>query len=303
MGAMRASAILLVAALLEVSAAAAPPAITVASYNLENYVGPEAAFAPGPRRAKPKSAASVAAITTIVREIAPDILGVCEMGSPAQLAALQTRLREAGLDYPETEFVHGPDRDRHLALLSRLPIVARHSQPNLTFDLNGAPHKVERGLLDVTVRINETYDLRLIGAHLKSKLPVPRGESLIRRHEAAVLRAYIEAILTAAPETNLLLYGDFNDARNEPPIQAIAGPRGTPFYLDDLAAADPLGDRWTHYWQTADIYARIDYFFASRALIKEIAPGSSRVYRGAGWKEASDHRAIFTSIIPFNRAH
>ncbi len=265
---------------------AAPPEIIFAAYNLENYLGPEAAEAPGPRRARPKSEASASAVTRIVREIAPDILGVCEMGSPAQFAAFQARLLEAGLEYPEAEYVQAIDTQRHLALLSRYPIVARHSQFNLTYELNGAPRKIERGILDVTIRITDSYDLRLVGVHLKSKLAVPEDEAVIRRHEAEQVRRYIDGILSAELETNLLLYGYFNDHRNEVPIQTIAGPRDAARHLTELPAADSLGDRWTHYWRATDLYSRIDYLFAARGLVHEIAPGKTHIYRGPGWHAA-----------------
>jgi endonuclease/exonuclease/phosphatase family metal-dependent hydrolase len=281
---------------------AEPAPITVASYNLENYLSPEdAAQSPGARHARPKSEKSAAAVTRIVHELAPDILGLCEMGSPQEFELFRSRLHDAGLDYGESEYVSAIDSERHLALLSRFPITARHSQPNLTFELNGAPHKVARGLLDVTVRINAAYELRLIGVHLKSKLAAPEGESVIRRQEAALVRHYIEQLLAAAPETNLLLYGDFNDYRNEAPIQTITGPRGARDFLTELPAADSAGERWTHYWKPADLYARIDYFFASRALLHEVAAGKTGIYRGEGWFEASDHRPIYTAIVPVNR--
>lgn len=282
--------------------AAEPAPIIVASYNLENYVGAELPEGPAvARRAKPKSEKAAAAVTHVIHEIAPDILGVCEMGSPEQFTAFQERLRAAGLEYPHREYVRAIDPERHLALLSRFPIVERHSQTNLTFDLDGAPHKMARGILDVTIRINDGYDLRLLGVHLKSKLAAPEGETEIRRHEAEVLRKYVDSILTAAPETNLLLYGDFNDYKNEAPIQAIAGIRGTPRYLTELPATDSAGERWTHYWKAADLYARIDYLFAGPALVHEIVFGGTRVYRGEGWDDASDHRAIYTAIVPVNR--
>jgi endonuclease/exonuclease/phosphatase family metal-dependent hydrolase len=278
--------------------------VVVASYNLENYIGDELPAGPAPaRRAKPKSEKAAAAITRVVHEIAPDILGVCEMGSAEQFAAFQERLKAAGLEYPHAEYVRAIDPERHLALLSRFPIVERHSQTNLTFDLNGAPHKMARGILDVTIRINDGYELRLLGVHLKSKLAVPEDEAQIRRHEAELLRKYVDSILAAAPETNLLLYGDFNDYKNEAPIQTITGIRGAPRYLTELPAADSAGERWTHYWKPADLYARIDYLFAGAALVHEIATGSTRIYRGESWQEASDHRPIYTSIVPVNLRH
>ena len=67
-----------------------------------------------------------------------------------------------------------------------------------------------------------------------------------------------------------------------------------------LPAKDDLGDSWTEYWGEADLYSRIDYIFVSPALHREIAPGSARVYRSAHWNDASDHRAVYATILPQN---
>jgi endonuclease/exonuclease/phosphatase family metal-dependent hydrolase len=284
------------------ASALATDEIVVASYNLENYLGEEQA-APPTRKARPKSEKSIATEIRIIKEIGPDIIGVCEMGRPEQFADFKRRLDEAGLGYVDSEYVEAADPDRHLALFSRFPIVAHQSQPDVTYELNGAPRKVARGFLDVTVRVNDHYDLRLVGVHLKSKLPIPEGDAIVRRHEAELVRHYIEKIMTTDPEVNLLLYGDFNDTKNEAPIIEIAGPRGSPMHMMELLAKDSVGDRWTHYWQVADLYSRIDYLFASPALLHEIVSGKASVYRSDDWFEASDHRAIYTSIVPTNRRH
>lgn len=281
--------------------AAEPKGIVVATYNLENYVGAEPVEGGAGRRGKPKSEKSIEAVIRIVKEINPDILGVCEMGSPERFEDFKRRLADAGLGYVDFEYVQAADPDRHLALVSRFPIVARQSLSDVPFELNGQPEKVRRGFLDVTIQVAPDYVLRMVGVHLKSKLAAAEGEALIRRHEAQQLRRHVEKILTTDPQANLVCYGDFNDTRDQPIFAAVSGVRGTATYLDDLPAKDGFGDRWTHYWQTADLYSRIDYLFVSAALVREVAPGSARVYRSGFWSEASDHRAVFATIIPVNR--
>jgi endonuclease/exonuclease/phosphatase family metal-dependent hydrolase len=175
-------------------------------------------------RAKP--AAEINALISIIKDINPDILGVCEMGTPERFEDFKKRLAEAGLGYVESEYVQAADPDRHLALVSRFPIVARNSQTDVPFEVNGLQEKVRRGFLDVTVEVNPNYQLRLVGVHLKSKLPIPEGEALIRRYEAQKLRAYVEKIMTVDPKVNLVCYGDFNDTKNEPMFSEISGVKG-----------------------------------------------------------------------------
>jgi len=275
--------------------------IVVCTYNLENYVSATPARE-GQRygtRAKPEK--EMAAAVRIIKEINPDILGVCEMGSPERFEDFKKRLAAAGLGYTDSEYLAGPDPDRHLALVSRFPIASRQSLPDVPFELNGERQKVRRGFLDVTVQVSPDYRLRLVGVHLKSKLAAPEGEALIRRHEAQKLRQHLEKVMEEDPEVNLAAYGDFNDTKNEPMFQEITGVRGSATYMADLWARDHLGDRWTHYWRTADLYSRIDYIFVSPGLFREVVKNKSTVYRSQDWNEASDHRAVFATITAANK--
>ena len=86
---------------------------------------------------------------------------------------------------------------------------------------------MNRGILDVTVEVNPGYRLRLVGAHLKSRRIVPDyDQALMRAKEAWSLREHIDEILAAAPNANLLLFGDLNDTKNEYPIREIIGWKG-----------------------------------------------------------------------------
>lgn len=283
------------------SLAASPDEIIVCQYNVRNYVDarPSGEGQRYAARAKPQT--EIDALVRIISEINPDILGVCEMGTPARFEDFKHRLQAAQLGYSDFEYVQAADDERHLALLSRFPIVSRESAKDVGFELGGRVEKVRRGFLDVTVQVTPEYRLRLVGAHLKSKLPVPGGEALIRRHEAQQLRRHLDAIFEADPQVNLVCYGDFNDTKDQPMFQEITGPRGTPGYMADLWAKDSVGDRWTHYWRVADLYSRIDYIFVSPALIREVIKEKSRVYRGPAWEVASDHRAVYASIVPVDR--
>jgi endonuclease/exonuclease/phosphatase family metal-dependent hydrolase len=281
--------------------AAAPAEIVIATYNVENYLSSKLAEPGQARGTRAKPEKEIEAVVQIVKEISPDILGLCEMGSPERFEDFKHRLTTAGLGYVDAEYLQAADPDRHLALLSRFPIASRQSRGDVPFELNGQQEKVRRGFLDVTVQVTPDYQLRMVGVHLKSKLPTPDGEAIIRRYEAQQLRKHLETIMAADPKVNLVAYGDFNDTKNEAMFQEITGVKGTPTYMADVWPRDSLGDRWTHYWRTADLYSRIDYIFVSPALLKEVVLKKSTVYRSANWNDASDHRPVFTTIIPVNR--
>ena len=293
--AIRISRLLSIALLVFARIGSSQESVTFTAYNVHNYETQEA-----PKRPiKPNS--SIEALVHSLAQIKPDILGICEMGSQAALKDLQSRLHDAGIPLDHSEWINGPDPDRHLALLSKFPLIAKVDLSQRELLISKQTLAVRRGFLDVTVQITPSYRLRLIGAHLKSKLPVPEDESVVRRHEAANLREHIDQVLEQSPETNLLVYGDMNDTRESPPIRDIIRFRGKNA-LFDLPATDPLGDRWTHYWKTADTYARIDYLFANLALLPEIPEKRARILRDDQWLLASDHRPVSVTIIPVETA-
>ena len=269
-----------------------------AGYNVENYAplvipGETKSGRPG------KTAEAANAVVQVVKEIGPDILGVCEMGAAPHFEEFRKRLKEAGLGYCDFEWVDSADPGRHLALVSRFPIVARQSVADLPYESHGIRQKVRRGFLDVTVQIHPGFRLRIVGAHLKSKLPTPEGApDLERRQEAHLLRQHIEEILAADPAMPLLLFGDFNDTKDQPTIQEITGRRGAPNALTELRLADSVGDHWTYYWKTDDVYSRIDFLFVNRALSPCVVHEGCSVYRSPLWNEASDHRPVIATFHP-----
>jgi hypothetical protein len=120
-----------------VSAWGEPREIVVCEYNVENYVDAKAAGEGSRFGTREKSEKAVEALVHVVREINPDILGVCEMGSPSRFEDFKKRLAAAGLGYTDAEYVQAADPDRHLALLSRFPIVARQSATDVPFEIDG----------------------------------------------------------------------------------------------------------------------------------------------------------------------
>lgn len=270
--------------------------VVFAYYNLKNYLPmsrhmPEA----GPAElAKPEG--EIRAVVSMLKSINPDILGVAEMGDESMLTDFQSRLKKAGMELSHTEWVPGVDGVRHLALLSRYPIVSRNSRSDVPFELNGAVHRMGRGILDATVEIDGKR-VRFVGLHLKSKRQVPEfDEAKFRAKEAIAVREHLDKILNDAPGSNLLLFGDLNDTKNEFPVKHIVGPKGGAKSLEPLPLADKRGESWTHYWAFADIYSRIDFFMVSEGLRPSVMLEKSGIGYGKEWKSASDHRPLFTTL-------
>lgn len=269
----------------------------MACYNLKNYLPMTRKVGGQSLPDQPKPQSEIKAALDVLRDIAPDILGVVEIGDEKALADLQTRLAAVGLDYPHAEWVQGADEVRRIALLSRFPITARHSRPRVPVELNGRFFEMCRGILDVTVQVTPVSSLRLVGLHLKSQRDVPDyDEAKFRARESIAVRAHLDAIMKETPDLDLLVFGDLNDSKNAFAVREILGPLKSPMALRDLRLKDQWGLTWTHHWAEADIYSRLDYLLVSHSLWRKVNLTRSGIHFSPEWSQASDHRAIYTQI-------
>ncbi len=269
-------------------------AVVFCSYNLKNWLLMDRTFGAKEAPLKGKPEKEKAAVIRILKEIHPDILGVCEIGSEADFADLKQRLAQAGMDFPYTERCHGGDSTRTLGLLSRFPITARHSQTGLSYRLGDLTLPVQRGFLDATIDVAPGFQLRCLGVHLKSMREVPEADqALMRRNEAHLLRRHIQGILKSESAVKLLAYGDFNEHAREAGIEEIRGDRAVPeTRLTDVPLRDINGENWTHFYDWQDSYSRLDYAFVSKALHPHVSFRHSYIYFARDFAQASDHRPI-----------
>lgn len=274
-------------------------AIVFCSYNVENWLVMDRFDGRKVTQATSKPDSEKERVIATLLAIQPDALGLIEIGDKDDLLEIQTRLKDGGLDLPHAELAGGIDPTRRLGLLSRFPIVSRDSVADLSYQLDGKTSFIQRGILDVTLDLGAERRLRCLGLHLKSKRPIPDAdEALMRRNEAQLVRQHLDSILNKDPKSILLLFGDLNEHRHEPPILAIAGSRTGLNYLEDIPVFDPDGLAWTHFWEKAHVYSRLDYFFVSRALRPWVDLSQSRIHADRDFHLASDHRPIMLTLRP-----
>jgi endonuclease/exonuclease/phosphatase family metal-dependent hydrolase len=271
--------------------------VVVASYNVENYLMMSRWIEGHYRKNAGKPVTEKEAVTKVLTLLHPDIIGLMEIGDRRQLNDLEQRLQASGMAFSDIEYLEGPDKQRHIALLSRFPIVEHHSEGFIPIPLQGQTLYSSRGLIDVTIELPSHLKLRVLCVHLKSKIPVPEySQFTFRTAEATALRAKIETILKNDPTIPLLIMGDFNDTKNSPSIKTILGNPNTPDALTALELHDDRGEYWTEYWQEADEYSRIDYIMVNNVLKKRVQENHSGIERPSFWKEASDHCPVFTTL-------
>ena len=272
----------------------------VATYNVENYLD-----VPTYTRPRVKSPEARAKVRESIHAMNPDVLGLEEMGTTNALLELRAALKAEGLDYPYWEQVSGFDTNIHVAILSKLPIVARRPHTNETFVLDGRSFAVSRGFAEVDLRVGTNFTFTLIAAHLKSKRPVPDADEAEERlGEAKVLRGIIDERLHADPDRPLIVLGDLNDVKDAASTRALMG-RGK-YRLVDTRPAERNGDTapgtsarvepreitWTEYFAKEDSYSRIDYILLSKAMAEHWVPQETYVVALPNWGVGSDHRPI-----------
>jgi endonuclease/exonuclease/phosphatase family metal-dependent hydrolase len=276
--------------------AASATGLRFVTYNVENWLILESRYDYETRVASkdaPKPEKEKAAVVSLLTNAKPDVLGVCEIGSKADLMEIQKLLKAAGLDLPHSHFSSGVDSSRHLGLLSRFPISSTAAPADTQYKLDGKEYGIQRGVLDATVQTPDSRLWRFLGVHLKSKREVEDGDqNLMRINEAQLLRKHIDEILKADPQARIISYGDFNDTRASSPIRIISGPNNSPHAMSPIGVHDSRKQYWTHFWAKEDVYSRFDYIFFSQALKKDVIFQECKILDPENWNDASDHRAV-----------
>lgn len=283
----------------EGTSAACPAGIRIATYNVENYLPMTRRIDGQLRTLAGKPESEKEGVVRMIGTVRPDVLGLMEIGETSQFEDLRRRLLKAGIDLPHAEYLQAADSTRHLALLSRFPIVQRNSVGDLPLRLKGVTLHSPRGILDVTVEPTPGMRIRILCVHLKAKLEIAEyDEADLREAESEFLRRHVREILRRDPGTRLVLMGDFNDTKNEKTIRHVLGKPEWPDSLRAVPVSDDRGEFWTEYWAAADVYSRIDYIMVSKKLEAEIDAAHSGIARPPYWREASDHCPLYLSLKP-----
>jgi endonuclease/exonuclease/phosphatase family metal-dependent hydrolase len=272
----------------------------VATYNVETYLDQ-----PTDSRPHIKSPAARAKICESILAARPDVLALEEMGGTNALLELRASLQAGGQAFPYWEHVEAYDTNIHVAVLSKLPIVARRPHTNDFFPLDDRRFQVKRGFAEVDLQAATNFTFTLIAAHLKSRLADGSADEAEERlGEARVLRGLIDARLKQNPAARLIVLGDFNDLKDSAPLKEIIG-RGKTKLIDtrpaerngDDAPAEPRYQEprnvaWTYFYGKTDEYSRIDYILISPALSNHWVKRETCIPMIPNWGVGSDHRLI-----------
>ena len=276
----------------------------VATYNVENYLDQ-----PTESRHVVKSAEARAKIRESIKAMNPDVLALEEMGSTNALMELRASLKADGQDFPFWEHVSSFDTNIHVAVLSKLPIVARRPHTNEYFLLDGKRFQVKRGFAELDIQAATNFTFTLFAAHLKSHLvTTDADEAEERLGEAKVLRGIIDERFKANPNAKLIVLGDLNDTKDSDSTKEIIG-RGK-FKLTDTRPAERNGDAgsaenfyheprnitWTYFYGADDTYSRVDYILLSPSMSRDWVTNETYAPTIPNWGLGSDHRPIVATF-------
>lgn len=271
--------------------------LTLTTYNIENYGPANRVTEAGYRKDYPKPEGEKQALRTVLRALDADVLVLQEMGGQIYLDELRRDLATEGLSYPHAVLLAGDDADRHVALLSKRPLVLVRPHTDLEIRYFSQKERVRRGLLEVRLEV-AGQELTVFGLHLKSRYTDRPDDPLSGIRRAAEATAVRDRVLQrcADPKTErFVVLGDCNDDKNSKALGFLQQ-RGNTKIAELLPASDSRGENWTHAFRKNDTYTRVDHVLVSAALRPAVRGGAARIYDGAGWREASDHRPVSVTL-------
>ncbi len=267
--------------------------LTLATYNVENYVAANRLVDGTYREAYPKPEAAKSALRAVIRALDADVLALQEVGPEPYLEELRRDLKSEGLDYPHHAWLKAADNERHVAVLSRRPLMSATHHADLTFSYLGKETSVKRGLLEVRIA-TEGGEITLFVFHLKSRYTDDEKDPQSQARRAGEAVAIRDRVLRRFPDpatASFVLMGDCNDSPRSRPLKALTL-RGRRTIADVLPAMDSRGETWTHYYRREDVYSRVDYMLVSPGLMQSVVGARATILDGAEVAAASDHRPL-----------
>lgn len=244
---------------------------------------------------KPKPKESREAVADIIAEAQPEMVGLIEMGGPVAVQDLRQRLAARGVSYSYFRVLPRQGEDRALAILSMHSIVQDHSQENVKLHQQKR-RKMLRGILDVTVQLEDKRLFRIIGAHLKSRVSDNAGAAAaLRKQEAYTLAQHIQHIARSQKGMPLLVFGDWNDGPSDAAPQILQEGLSADAALRRLSPKDSRGEEWTHYFKSGKEYCIYDQIFVNPTL-RERMRGQGGIVDSPAASKASDHRALWCDL-------
>ncbi|MEM9158907.1 MAG: endonuclease/exonuclease/phosphatase family protein [Verrucomicrobiota bacterium] len=271
--------------------------IVVATYNVRNYLSMDRRVEGKFRSDYPKPESEKQVVRESIRQVAPDILTLQEIGDNRYLEELRSDLGREGLNYERSALLEASDENRRVAALWREGLaveVVEHA--DLKIKYFGGVEAVKRGMLELRVgEKGEQWSLFVL--HLKSKYTDNKADFQSAKRRALEARAARDRILEIYPDpasARFLVLGDMNDTPNTSPFRAFEK-RGSKRIAEAVPCFDDTGHTWTHFYKKEDTYSRVDLIFRSVGWTAlENLEGA--ILSRRDFYEGSDHRLVWVAF-------
>ena len=247
-------------------------------------------------------------VAGVINREKPDVIGILECASLAELLFFNERFLESGYRYWSFRAYDNRNYGIPLGLMVKKDLEVK------SVDLVEPKNFSSRGTV-ITDIAKGSYEFTLILVHLKSKIERKLGESALKRDKQGNrLREIIKEKLEEGPTVNIIISGDFNDSpgrdnqEKAAGVEDLIGKMAKPIVLKDRVQAaiysptlehrdlDINGQLWT---EKSKGYAPIlfDYFFLTQGANNEFLK-LDHIYpeEFPNIREASDHIPIVLDL-------
>lgn len=196
--------------------------------------------------------------------------------------------------YEHIAVIDGNDpRGIDVGVMSKIPLdeVISHKDDSFKKEGTQAPNYIySRDALELHLTFNGR-PMVIFAVHYKAKEMDNPDKRLA---EAQHTRALADAITAAAPNTAIMIAGDFNDLPASPPYQATVGTTET---YGNAAELVPMGDRWT--FDFMNMLELVDHQFSNPLLNGMLNASSVMILHGPEVEAASDHSPVIATYNVF----
>ena len=266
-----------------------PGELKIATYNLLNLFDSEddPYHADEGTPAKPRE--ELQHVAQSISALNADVIAFQEIESRGYLR------RFVDVFFPELGYEHivhfeGNDvRGIDVCLISRVPVGPVRSYRHLTFSgPDGSRRSFSRDVLAVTIEPLEGLPLEVWVVHLKSNSGGRKFSEPVRLAEARQLRELLEQQLESAPDSRVIVLGDFNDTWESKTMKTIVGEGATALW----SAASDSSQKGVVTYNTGKYRSMIDFILCSPSMAKQYVKGSFQVEPGSPQSTGSDHNPV-----------
>ena len=198
-----------------------------------------------------------------------EIVGLCEVEN---LKVLEDLTQKTVLKNTNYQILHKESPDKRgidVALLYRSDKITVDSVQYIQVFL-GKDQRPTRDLLYATLRTTNNAKLHVFVNHWPSRYGGQMKSNPKRKAAAAVVRKYVDSILTVQPQANILLMGDFNDEPENESIHDVLRARSDSTFTDSTELYNLMshihGNHGTHKYQGN--WGVLDQFMVTKWLFQ-----------------------------------